>query len=305
MTDHRDHRSPDHASSAPAPGHDPADHVELFVDGIDFAEGPRWHDGALWYSDFYQHTVYRVSPDGDRDAVVRVEGQPSGLGWLPDGRLLVVSMLDRRVLRLEADGLVEHADLSAIATFHCNDMVVDQRGNAYVGNFGFDLHAGVAGTARGATLALVLPDGTARPVADDLMFPNGSVITPDGTTLIVGESMGARYTAFTIGDDGSLTDRRIWAEIPGTAPDGCALDAAGGIWFADALGSRLLRVVEGGAVTDEIPLDSPVFACTLGGHDGRTLFALTAPGAAPEAVAGRGEGAIVTTRVAHPHAGCP
>lgn len=285
--------------------HDPADGLTEFLGGIDFGEGPRWHLGRLWYSDFYQHTVYAVTPDGRRDAVVEVPGQPSGLGWLPDGRLLVVSMTDRRVLRLDPDGLRLHADLADIAEHHCNDMVVDATGNAYVGNFGFDLHAAVPGSARPARLALVRPDGSTAAVASDLRFPNGSVVTADGSTLIVGESMGARYTAFTIGADGTLGDRRVWAEVPGTAPDGCTLDVDGGIWFADALGAQVIRVLEGGVITDRIDVGAPTFACTLGGDDGRTLFVLTAPGPTPEQAAGRAAGTILTTRVRFGHAGHP
>jgi sugar lactone lactonase YvrE len=279
--------------------------LERFIDGIDFGEGPRWHDGQLWYSDFYQHTVFAVDPDGARHAVIEVATQPSGLGWLPDGTLLIVSMLDRKVLRFDGSVLSEHADLSGIADFHCNDMVVDADGNAYVGNFGFDLFTlGPAGAAP-AKLALVRPDGSAEVAAEGLLFPNGSVITPDGSTLIVGETMGARYTAYTIGHDGTLDDGRVWAEVEGCAPDGCTLDAAGGIWFADALGARVVRVEEGGEITDVIDVGAPTFACALGGDDGRTLFVLTAASADPTAAAGSGDGTIVTARVEHPHAGLP
>lgn len=280
--------------------------MDVLVDGVDFGEGPRWRDGRLWYSDFYQHAVYTVSPEGHRERVVEVMTQPSGLGWLPDGSLLIVSMVDRKVLRFADGVLADYADLSGIATFHCNDMVVSATGHAYVGNFGWDLFAlGIDG-AGPATLAHIAPDGTVTPAAEGLLFPNGSVITPDGTTLIVGETLGAQYTAFTINDDGSLTDRRIWASLgEGVAPDGCTLDAAGGIWFADALGARVARVVEGGEITDVIETGVGTFACTLGGHDGATLYILTAPGAAPEEVAGKGLGAILQTRVAAPHAGLP
>lgn len=278
---------------------------ELLVDGVDFGEGPRWHDGRLWYSDFYQRAIYSVGVDGDRRAeYADLTDQPSGLGWMPDGSLLVVFMTTRRLMRDHGDGvLVEHADLSDVATWHCNDMVVDAGGNAYVGNFGFDLEA----RARFAPtdLALVRADGSVEVAATDMRFPNGSVITPDGSTLIVGQSFGGNYVAFTIADDGTLHDRREWAAIEGTAPDGCALDAAGGIWFADALGSQVVRVEEGGAVTARVPTAAPVFACMLGGDDGCTLFALCAPGSGASAAAGKAAGAIVSTRVDHPHAGRP
>jgi sugar lactone lactonase YvrE len=279
--------------------------LELLVDGVDFGEGPRWHDGRLWYSDFYQRAIYAVSTDGDREAVhANLDDRPSGLGWLPDGRLLVVSMRDRKLLREEADGgLVEHADLGAVATGHCNDMVVDAAGNAYVGNFGFDYEEG--GRFSTADLALVRTDGTVEVAATGLRFPNGSVITPDGSTLIVGESFGGGYEAFAINDDATLGERRRWADVPGAAPDGCTLDADGGIWFADALGSRVVRVVEGGEVTDEIPTPMPTFACALGGDDGRSLFVLCAPSSRPDEVDGKGAGAIHVATVDVPHAGRP
>ncbi len=277
---------------------------ELFVDGVDFGEGPRWHDGRFWYSDFYQASIYTVSVDGNRQAVhTDLPDRPSGLGWMPDGTLLVVSMVDRKVLK-EVDGvLVEHADLNDLATWHCNDMVVDAKGNAYVGNFGFDLEGGGAPCA--AAIVLVRPDGSTEVAADDLKFPNGSVITPDGRTLIVGESWGQGYEAWTINDDATLSDRRRWADIEGTAPDGCTLDSDEAIWFSDALGAQVVRVKEGGEVTHRIATPQPTFACALGGVDGRTLYALTAPGSHPDEVAGKGEGAIYQMTVDHPHAGLP
>ncbi|MEO6653724.1 MAG: SMP-30/gluconolactonase/LRE family protein [Ilumatobacteraceae bacterium] len=278
---------------------------DLLVDGVDFGEGPRWHDGTLWYSDFHQRSIYRVTVDGERDAVFSgLDDRPSGLGWLPDGTLLVVFMTSRRVMRDGGDGtLVEHADLSEIATWHCNDMVVAANGDAYVGNFGFDLEAGA--TFAPADLALVRPDGSVEVAAEAMAFPNGSVITPDGSTLIVGQSFGGDYVAFTIGEDGTLTDRRQWAEIPGTEPDGCALDVEGGIWFSDALGSQVVRVEEGGRVTDRIETPQLTYACALGGDDGCTLFVLCAPGSDPAVVAGAAAGAIYTTTVTRPHAGLP
>ncbi len=278
---------------------------ELLVDGIDFAEGPRWHDGALWYSDFYQRSVSSVRADGSRTIEYSgLDDRPSGLGWLPDDTLLVVFMTQRKVMRDAGHGiLVEHADLSGVATWHCNDMVVDAGGNAYVGNFGFDLEA--RSSFATADLALVRSDGTVEVAAPAMAFPNGSVITPDGSTLIVGQSFGGDYVAFEIGDDGTLSDRRQWAEISGTAPDGCTLDAAGAIWFSDALGSQVVRVEEGGTVTHRVDTPEPTFACMLGGDDGRTLHALCAPGSHPDEVAGRGAGAIYTMTVEHPHAGLP
>jgi sugar lactone lactonase YvrE len=278
--------------------------LERLIGGVDFGEGPRWHDGRLWYCDFFQQSVYTVTADGAREAVHSDFGdQPSGLGWLPDGRLLVVSMKRQKVMRDDGGTLVEHADLSGIAGGLCNDMVVDAAGNAYVGNFGFDFYANAP--FQPADLALVRPDGSTSVAARGLQFPNGSVITPDGSTLIVGESLGGTYQAFDIHDDATLGPARQWAHVEGSAPDGCTLDADGGIWFADAFGSTIIRVVEGGEVTHRVTTPMPTYACTLGGDDGRTLFVLCAAGTHEADVAGKGEGAIYTMRVDSPHAGLP
>lgn len=274
-----------------------------FVDGVDFGEGPRWHEGELWYSDFYQQQVYAVSGGGERRAILALDDRPSGLGWLPNGDLLIVSMTARQVLRWNGTSTAVHADLSGIATWHCNDMVVSESGVAYVGNFGFDLESRSKFTP--ATLAGIRPDGEVFAAAEGLAFPNGSVITPDGLTLIVGQSFGGDYQAFDIAADGTLSNQRQWAEIPGTAPDGCSLDAGGGIWFSDALGSQVIRVTEGGEVTHTVPTPAPTFACQLGGEDGRTLFVLCAPGSHPDEVAGKGKGAIWALPVEHPAAGLP
>src|SRR5438045_867854 len=214
-------------------------HAETFLEGLYFGEGPRWHDGRLWFSDFYDHAVFAVDMDGHRDRIVDVPGQPSGLGWLPDGRLLVVSMLDRKLLRLDGDDLVEHAALGGIATFHCNDMAVTGSGRAYVGDFGFDLEeftaraaAGESVTATSAALARADPDGAVTVAADGLEFPNGTVITPDGSTLIIAESFGRRLSAFDVSADGDLSNRRLWADLGRCAPDGICLDADGCVWVA-------------------------------------------------------------------------
>lgn len=278
--------------------------LDLLVDGVDFGEGPRWHAGKLWYSDFYQRAIYTVTADGKREAVhADLEDRPSGLGWLPDGSLLAVFMTSQRLVREVGGELVDYTDLSGVATGHCNDMVVSATGHAYVGNFGFDLEA--RAKFHPADLALVGPDGSVSVAAEAMAFPNGSVITPDGSTLIVGQSFGGDYVAFTIDDDGSLRDRRPWATMPGMAPDGCTLDAEGAIWFSDAAGSGVVRVLEGGEITHTIATPMPSYACVLGGDDGRTLFALCAPDAHPDGVAGKAAGAIFTTRVDVPHAGLP
>ncbi len=273
------------------------------VGGLDFGEGPRWHDGELWYSDFYQQRVYRVAADGTRTTVVEIDDRPSGLGWMPNGDLLIVAMTSKRLLRFDGATVTTHAELGEFAPANCNDTVVDGAGNAYVGHFGFDLEAGDDFTP--ASVLLVRPDGAVSVAADNMAFPNGSVITPEGDTLIVGQSFGGDYIAFDIGADASLSNRRQWAAIPGTAPDGCSLDAAGGIWFSDARGSQVVRVVEGGEVTHRLPTPQPTFACVLGGADGRTLHALCADGSHPNKVAGSRSGTILTTLVEHAHAGLP
>lgn len=278
--------------------------MDLLIDGVDFGEGPRWHDGELWYSDFHQRTIYAVSTDGTRRAVFsELPDRPSGLGWMPDGTLLAVAMTTQKLWRDTGGQLAEHADLSGVATGHCNDMVVASDGTAYVGNFGFDLEAG--GRPAEAKLACVAPDGRVSVAAEGLRFPNGSVITPDGSTLIVGETMRADYVAFDIGADGTLTNRRVWAEVPGMYPDGCALDSDGAIWFADALGSQVVRVKEGGEITDTMATPMPTYACMLGGADGNTLFVLCAPASHPDDVAGKAAGAIYAVEVAVGHAGLP
>jgi sugar lactone lactonase YvrE len=282
------------------------DTMELtrLIDGIDFGEGPRWHDGRLWYSDFYQQTVYTVTPEGGRETVFVLDDQPSGLGWLPNGDLLIVAMRSKRLLRFDGEKTTVHADLSALAEGLCNDMVVSAGGHAYVGNFGFDFEAGESLEA--TRLIHVSPDGRAERVGDELKFPNGAVITPDESTLIVGESMGGQYRAFDIESDGSLSGGRVWASVIGLLPDGCALDSEGLIWFADAgPGQQVCRVAEGGDILERVPTPDPTFACMLGGADGKTLFVLTAPGSAKEDVAGKARGAIWTTRVDAPGAGLP
>lgn len=276
---------------------------KILLDGLRFPEGPRWHDGRFWFSDMHSGRVIAVGIDGVAETIVEVEAEPSGLGWLPDGRLLVVSMQDRRLLRLDPDGLTEVADLSALASFYCNDMVVDAQGRAYVGNFGFDLHA--QESPKGANLILVHPDGRTEIAAEDLKFPNGAVITPDGGTLIIAETFGACLTAFDVAADGRLDNRRLWAKIEGDVPDGICLDEEGAIWLASPVGTGgVLRVLEGGEVTDRIAVEHDAFACMLGGPDRRTLFICTAPDSDP-AKTGDCRGRIETVDVNVPGAGLP
>ncbi len=278
--------------------------ISPLLDDLVFPEGPRWRDGRLWFSDMHAQEVVAVTPGGEREVVARVPKNPSGLGWLPDGRLLIVSMEDRRLLRQEADGsLVEHADLSALATGRCNDMIVDASGRAYVGHFGFDLHARAEFAE--ASLLAATPDGQVTLAAPALRFPNGAVITPDGGTLVVAETFGRRLTAFDIGDDGALSNRRVWAEL-GVPPDGICLDAEGCIWVAVPRPGAFLRVAEGGDVRARVDLEGwGGYACMLGGDEGRTLFLLEALTATPEEMAGRGNGRIRTMEVDAPRSGLP
>jgi sugar lactone lactonase YvrE len=277
--------------------------LRTVLEGLAFPEGPRWHDGRLFFSDQHAHQVLALAPDGTVEEIVRVEQQPSGLGWTPDGHLLIVSMIDRRLLRLDGARLVEVADLSTLATFHCNDMVVSADGRAYVGNFGFDLDAGER--PRPATIVAVDPDGTATTAADEMRFPNGSVITPDGRTLIVGETVAGCLTAFTIEADGRLTNRRLWAQLKGALPDGICVDAEGAIWLACPLSRRCLRVAEGGAVLEEIATEQSAFACMLGGDDRRTLYICTSEMATASDTVAKRPGCIRTRTVDVAGAGLP
>lgn len=295
--------------------------LQTLASGGHYFEAPRWHDGRWWVSDFYSHTVSTVTTDGVQETVCEVPGQPSGLGWLPDGSLVISSMTDHRVLRRTPEGQVEeYADLTKHCGGKLNDLVVDSNGRIFAGNFGFDLMSGADPAT--ASLVRIDRDGSVHIAALDLHFPNGAVVTPDGSTLIVGETLGARFTSFRIGADGELTDRAVWAEFaplpePGplgavlaaavVAPDGCTLDAEGHIWFADALGARVARAAPGGRIVDEIsaPEGLSCYACMLGGDDGRTLLMCCAPDFFEEPRRAAREAVLVTVQVDIAHAGLP
>jgi sugar lactone lactonase YvrE len=300
-----------------------AEQFETVLEGGAFFECPRWHEGRWYVSDFYRYAVYAVDTDGTAEEFFHVEGQPSGIGWLPDGSLIVVSKRERKLFRRGEDGSSSvHADLTELASSDLNDMVVSSTGHAYVGEFGFDTM--IPEDPAYAGLFRVGPDGSVSREFDDLRFPNGSVITPDGKTLIVGESMASRYTAFDIAEDGTLANSRVWAQIKpsppfepptaelfanlGMAIDGCCLDAENHIWAADAFGARLIRVAPGGKIVDELaaPADTGFIACALGGTDRRTLLIAAGPLEWNEAVRSKTrDGVLLSTQVEVPGAGLP
>jgi sugar lactone lactonase YvrE len=285
--------------------------AEPFLSGLYFGECPRWHNGRLWYSDFFDHGVFSVSPEGERRTEVEFEGEPAGIGWLPDGRLLINSRLDRAIFRHEQDGtLVRHGELTPWATWHANDMVVASNGQAYAGNFGFDLDGLYDGTAdrsavRPTSLVRVDPDGTSYEAATDIAFPNGTVITDDGATLIIAESMGRCLTAFDRLPDGSLTGRRVWAALPDVGPDGICLCADGTVWVANALGSECVRVAEGGDIVERVATSRGSFACMLGDEDRKTLYIVTATSSDAAKARVERDGAIERIRTSVPGAGLP
>ncbi|MGH2944731.1 MAG: SMP-30/gluconolactonase/LRE family protein [Solirubrobacteraceae bacterium] len=265
--------------------------IEVLMEGRSFLEGPRWHGGRLYVSDFFAHEVLSLEPGGPPEVVCEVPAQPSGLGFDAEGRLLVVSMLDRRLLRLDDGELAAVGRLDALARFPANDLVVDARGRAYVGNFGWEY--GAEPEIRATDLIRIDPDGTTVVAAEDVIFPNGCVITPDGRTLLLSETFAGRVTAFDVAEDGSLSNRRVWADLaPSTSwttvpqavesglplPDGLALDEDHALWMGHAAGSGALRVAEGGEILEVVPTgDLAVYAVAVGGADRRTLFMCASP----------------------------
>jgi len=280
-----------------------------------YLEAPRWRDGRVYVSDMYADEVIAVDPaDGSVEVVAQVPGEPGGLGWLPDGRMLAVSMEQRTVLRQEPDGeLVIHADLSGLTSWPINDMVVDSRGNAYVGGLGFDLHA--YGALGFGALYHISPDGTVQAHGEGLRGPNGLAILPGGRTLVMAETFGARLTAFDVAADGSLSGQRVWADFGrpdiddfvayaqsgAVIPDGICADAEGAVWFADIISGRAVRVREGGELADEFVHDTLVVAPALGGEDGKTLYLTTAPSVVKAERLAAPEAELISVRVDVPH----
>lgn len=275
------------------------------VTGLAMGESPRWHDDRLWLADWGTQQVVAVDLDGTSEVVLEVETAPISIDWLPDGRLLVVSGREGRLLRREPDGsLVTHADLAPLSTYAWNEIVVDRRGNAYVNTIGFDFATGQDAASGG--VALVRPDGSTRLVADGVSFPNGMALTPDDTTLILAESYANRLTACDVDPDGGLSNRRVWADLGDGYPDGICLDAEGAVWYADVPNRRCVRVREGGEVLQTVDVDRGCFACMLGGRGGTTLFVVAAEWSGPESmVGGEPTGRILTVEAPAPGAGRP
>jgi sugar lactone lactonase YvrE len=282
--------------------------VHTLLTGIAFGESPRWHDDRLWFADWGAQEVVALDLDGASEVMVRVRfpSFPMCIDWLPDGRLLIVSAREGLLLRREPDGsLVTHADLSALSEkgHPWNEIVVDGRGNAYINNQGFEFPGGEFAPG---TVALLTPDGSARQVADGIAFPNGMAVTPDNSTLICAESYGKRLTAFDITADGSLSNRRVWADLDDGVPDGICADAEGAVWYGDVPNKRCVRVREGGEVLQTIELDRGCFACMLGGADKRTLFMVATEWSGTANMAdGPRTGKVLTVEVAAPGAGWP
>ena len=294
--------------------------LERLLGGGAFFECPRWYEGSWWVSDFLRQTVSKVDEAGNESIVLTLDDEPGGLGWLPDGSLLVVSRNKCELLRVDAGGAISTvASLGDLCGGPMNDMVVDAVGRAYIGDVGFPVSQ--RSVIEPTTLKLVEPSGSVSVVADGLICPNGAVISPDGRTLIVGESYACRYTAFTVAEDGTLHDRRVWAQLApapplgkmgdvhaaaGCVPDGCGLDAEGHIWSADGVGGRCIRIAPGGRVVDEVvvPEDLNVYACMLGGALGTTLMMCAGASFGRKALESL-DAVLLTTTVAVPRAGRP
>ncbi len=249
---------------------------QVFITGLEFGEAPRWHDGRLWVADWGTQEILAIDLNGNREVMIRLKFpafQPICMDWQPDGRPLIVSSTDNLLLRQEPDGTLQpFAKLSQLPGLGWNEIVVDGRGNAYVNGGGSFTPGDPAGLG---FIALVTPDGQARQVADGIVFPNGMAITPDNSTLIIAESQASKLTAFDIAADGTLSNRRVWADLGEDNPDGICLDEEGAVWYADVPHKHCVRVREGGEILQVVEADRGCFACMLGGVDRKTLFMVT------------------------------
>src|SRR3984893_12273036 len=279
--------------------------VHTVVSGLMFGESPRWHEKRLWLSDWGAQEVIAVDLAGNSEVILKVASFPFSIDWLADGRLLIVSASERRLLRREADGsLVTHADLAGLSAFPWNEIVVDGRDNAYVNNIGFDFSP--EAEPGPGSVALVTVDGSTRQVADDVAVPNGMVVTGTNSTLILAESYAHRLTAFDIATDGSLFNRRTWAALGDGVPDGICLDRHDAVWYADVPNKRCVRVREGGEVLQTINLDRGCFACMLDGIDRRTLLLVGTEWRGPAGMTdGRRTGQVLTVMAPAPGVGWP
>ena len=278
----------------------------VVVSGLVFPESPRWHQDRFWFTDQFAGRVMTLTLDGVLDTVATLPDHAGGLGWLPDGTTLVVGMTERRLHRSKkgSEPFFElHANLAGLAGFHCNDLLVDAQGGAYVGNFGYDILGGAPTVS--TKLIRVDPDGRARAVGGPLVFPNGMALTPDGATLIVAETFARRLSSFQVSPDGDLSDHRTWADLGTATPDGICLDAEGALWVASPTTRQLLRVCSGGAVLDRVETLGAPYACMLGGPDRRILYVCTAETHDPARALGNPSGRIEVVNVAVPGVGLP
>ena len=303
------------------------DNLIKVAEGFHFLEGPRWHENKLWFSDMHGYKVHNLDADGNLSTLAEIPEQPSGLGWLPDGSLIIVSMLDRKLMKLKDGELSIHADMSHLTPYQCNDMVVAKDGTAYVGNFGTD---SVEGKIHKTCLISVTQEGETKICADGLLFPNGTVISPDGKELIVGETFGGNLTSFQINESGELSKKTIWARVmplhfkiitsiirflnsplkesnstPFPVPDGICLDSDNGIWVASPTTAEVIRYKKGGKITDRIATPQPAYACMLGGKDEKELYILTAESSNPQFCKENKTGEIYKVEVDYERAGKP
>ena len=277
--------------------------ASVFIEDLAFPEGPRWHQGRFWFTDQHDRKVYSVHVDGVLETIAETADLPGGLCWLPDGTLLVVYMTQRKLMRIESQSLTEYANLSSLASFHCNDVVADKHGNVYAGNFGFDLHGGE--TEREAEIVRITPEGSTELFAAEVVFPNGSVITPDDKTLLVAETFAHRISGFRFDNQGRMASRFIWADLNQATPDGICLDEEGAVWVASPGTKELFRFKQGGEIVAQCETQGTPYACMLGGNNRRTLYICTSETDDPEEAKRLKSGRIECVQVASPGVGLP